>query len=98
MDGGQRVRRPFGSIPLMVDANAAYTLADADHLARLDEYGLMMIEQPLDYDDIADHACLQRRIQTPICLDESIKTATAARDAIAARARRILHIKPGSGG
>jgi hypothetical protein len=54
------VRSRFGSIPLMVDANAAYSLADADHLARLDPYDLMMIEQPLDYDDIVDHAELQR--------------------------------------
>src|SRR6185436_2633063 len=74
LDAVERVRSRFGAIPLMVDANAAYTLADADHLARLDAYDLMMIEQPLDYDDSADHACLQRRLRTPICLDESIKT------------------------
>ncbi len=95
VDAVERVRARFGSIPLMVDANAAYTLADADHLARLDAFGLMMIEQPLDYDDIADHACLQRQLSTPICLDESIKTVTAARDAIAAGACRIINIKPG---
>src|SRR5439155_6593244 len=63
------VRERFGSIPLMVDANAAYTAAEAEHLAALDEYDLMMIEQPLDYDDIAEHARLQRRLKTPICLD-----------------------------
>lgn len=91
----ERVRGRFGPIPLMVDANAAYTLNDADHLAQLDPFDLMMIEQPLDYDDIADHACLQRRLKTPICLDESIKTVTAARDAIAAHACRIINIKPG---
>ena len=89
------VRARFGAIPLMVDANAAYTLADADHLAALDQYSLMMIEQPLDYDDIADHAALQRRLTTPICLDESIKTVGIARDAIALGACRIINIKPG---
>jgi O-succinylbenzoate synthase len=89
------VRNRFGSIPLMVDANAAYTLADAPHLAKLDQYGLMMIEQPLDYDDVADHAVLQRQITTPICLDESIKSVHAAEQAIAAGACRIINIKPG---
>jgi O-succinylbenzoate synthase len=89
------IRARFGDIPLMVDANAAYTLADADHLARLDPFDLMMIEQPLDYDDIADHAALQRRLKTPICLDESIKTWAIAREAIAAGACRIINIKPG---
>jgi O-succinylbenzoate synthase len=91
----ETVRARFGAIPLMVDANAAYTLADADHLAQLDRFGLMMIEQPLDYDDIADHAALQQRLQTPICLDESIKTVGIAREAIAAKACRIINIKPG---
>jgi o-succinylbenzoate synthase len=91
----EAIRARFGAIPLMVDANAAYTLADADHLARLDRFGLMMIEQPLDYDDIADHAALQRRLTTPICLDESIKTVGVAREAIAAGACRIINIKPG---
>jgi len=89
------VRERFGSIPLMVDANAAYHIQDAAHLAQLDAFGLMMIEQPLDYDDIADHAVLQRRIATPICLDESIKTVRAADEAIAAGACRIINIKPG---
>ena len=91
----ETARARVGDVPLMVDANAAYTLADADHLARLDAFGLMMIEQPLDYDDVADHAALQRRLQTPICLDESIKTVAVAREAIAARACRIINIKPG---
>ncbi len=95
LDAVETVRTRFGAIPLMVDANAAYTLADADHLARLDPFGLMMIEQPLDYDDIADHAALQRRLTTPICLDESIKTVGIAREAIAAGACRIINIKPG---
>ena len=91
----EALRARFGDIPLMVDANAAYTLADADHLAELDRFELMMIEQPLDYDDIANHAVLQRRLKTPICLDESIKTVQAAEGAIAAGACRIINIKPG---
>ncbi len=89
------VRARFPDVPLMVDANAAYTLGDADHLAALDAYDLMMIEQPLDYDDVADHAALQRRLKTPICLDESIKSVAIARQAIAAGACRIINIKPG---
>ena len=95
LDAVETVRARFGAIPLMVDANAAYTLADADHLAKLDRFDLMMIEQPLDYDDIADHATLQRRLKTPICLDESIKSVGIAREAIAAGACRIINIKPG---
>jgi O-succinylbenzoate synthase len=79
----------------MVDANAAYSLSDKAHLARLDDYNLMMIEQPLDYDDIAQHAALQREIKTPICLDESIKSAKLAEDALTAGACRIINIKPG---
>ena len=89
------LRQRFGSIPLMVDANAAYTLADAAHLAKLDRFDLMMIEQPLDYDDVRDHAELQRRITTPICLDESLHTVRLAQEAIDMRACRIINIKPG---
>ena len=91
----ERLRERFGAIPLMVDANAAYQPGDADHLAALDAFDLMMIEQPLDYDDVAEHAALQRRVKTPICLDESIKTVGIAREAIAAGACRIINIKPG---
>jgi O-succinylbenzoate synthase len=91
----EMVRREFGIISLMVDANAAYTLRDAAHLARLDAFGLMMIEQPLDYDDVMDHVVLQRQLKTPICLDESIHTVRIARDAIAAGACKIINIKPG---
>ena len=91
----ETIRREFGDIPLMVDANAAYSLSDAAHLARLDPYDLMMIEQPLDYDDVTDHVALQRHLRTPICLDESIHTVRIARDAIAAGACRIINIKPG---
>jgi O-succinylbenzoate synthase len=95
IDAVAMVRKEFGNIPLMVDANAAYTLADASHLARLDPYQLMMIEQPLEYDDVMDHVELQRQIATPICLDESIHTVRIARDAIDAGACRIINIKPG---
>ncbi len=95
VDVVRAVRERFGAIPLMVDANAAYTLADVAHLAELDALGLMMIEQPLDYDDIADHARLQARLTTPICLDESITSVRAAEAAIAAGACRIINIKPG---
>jgi O-succinylbenzoate synthase len=95
IDAVKAIRARFGDIKLMVDANAAYSITDADHLGELDRYDLMMIEQPLDYDDIADHAALQRRLRTPICLDESIKTVAVAREAIAAGACRIINIKPG---
>jgi O-succinylbenzoate synthase len=91
----EMIRARFGGIPLMVDANASYTLNDAAHLAGLDRFGLMMIEQPLAYDDVRDHATLQRRITTPVCLDESIHTVRAAEEAIALEACRIINIKPG---
>jgi O-succinylbenzoate synthase len=91
----ETVRGRFGDIPLMVDANAAYTLADAEHLATLDRFGLMMIEQPLEYDDVRDHAALQRLIATPICLDESIHSVRAAEEALALEACQIINIKPG---
>jgi O-succinylbenzoate synthase len=91
----ERIRSRFGDFPLMVDANAAYKLDDGSHLAGLDPYDLMMIEQPLEYDDVMDHAVLQQAIHTPICLDESIHTVRIARDAIAAGACRIINIKPG---
>jgi O-succinylbenzoate synthase len=95
LDAVRAVRERFPDILLMADANAAYTLRDADHLAALDAFDLMMIEQPLDYDDVGDHAQLQRRMKTPICLDESIKSVAVARDAINAGACRIINIKPG---
>jgi len=89
------IRERFEAIPLMVDANAAYQLGDAEHLARLDPYELMMIEQPLEYDDIRNHARLQERIRTPICLDESLHTPRLAQEALAMGACRIINIKPG---
>jgi O-succinylbenzoate synthase len=82
-------------VPLMVDANAAYRAADAAHLQELDAFGLMMIEQPLDEDDVRDHAVLQGRLQTPICLDESIHSLRAAEAAIELDACRIINVKPG---
>ncbi len=91
----QAVREACGSVPLMVDANGAYTFADAAHLARLDAFDLMMIEQPLDYDDIRDHARLQRQLRTPVCLDESIHTVAAGDAAIESGACRVINIKPG---
>ncbi len=91
----REVRRRFPQIRLMVDANSAYTLADADHLRRLDEFYLMMIEQPLAHDDIVDHAELQRRLETSICLDESIRSARHAAQAIRLGACRIINIKLG---
>ena len=90
-----QVRERFPAIRLMVDANAAYTLADADHLKRLDDYYLMMIEQPLAYYDLLEHARLQQRLQTPICLDESIRNLRLAEQAIELGAARILNLKLG---
>ncbi len=95
IDVVEMIRNRFGDIPLMVDANAAYRLEDAEHLARLDQFNLMMIEQPLEYDDVRDHAKLQQRLRTPICLDESLHTVRLAQEAIELGACRIINIKPG---
>jgi O-succinylbenzoate synthase len=91
----REIRQEFPRIRLMADANSAYKLADADHLRRLDEFQLMMIEQPLAHDDIIDHAALQERLNTPICLDECIRTAHHAEQAIAMRACGVINIKLG---
>ena len=91
----RRVRERFPVIKLMADANSAYTLDDADHLKRLDEFYLMMIEQPLAHDDIIDHAALQSKLETPICLDECIRSARHAEQAIRLRACGIINIKLG---
>jgi o-succinylbenzoate synthase len=91
----RRLREGFGPVALMVDANAAYTLNDAQHLARLDAFDLMMIEQPLEYDDIRDHTRLQASLRTPICLDESLETPRQAEEALEVGACRIINIKPG---
>ena len=89
------VRERFPDIQLMADANGDYTLADADHLARLDPFGLTMIEQPLSYFDIVQHAQLQRRLATPLCLDESIHTLDDACAALDLGSCRIINIKQG---
>lgn len=91
----KRVREEFGDIKLMGDANSAYTLADIDLFKRMDEFGLMMFEQPLAHDDMLDHAKLQREIKTPICLDESIKSPEDARKAIEIGACQIINVKLG---
>ena len=95
VDVVRQVRERFPSIKLMADANSAYTLKDADHLQRLDDFYLMMIEQPLAHDDIIDHAVLQSKLQTPICLDECIRSAHHAEQAIRLRACGIINIKLG---
>ena len=91
----KEVRREFPAILLMGDANSAYTLADIDKLRSLDEFDLMMLEQPLPYDDIVDHAKLQREIKTPICLDEPIKSPDDARKAIELKSGKIINLKNG---
>jgi O-succinylbenzoate synthase len=90
-----QVRERFPSIKLMADANSAYTLADAAHLKELDRFYLMMIEQPLAHDEIIDHAALQAQLDTPICLDECIRSAHHAEQAIRLRACGIINIKLG---
>lgn len=89
------VREAFPDAPLMADANNAYTVDDTDHLRELDDLDLIMIEQPLAYDDIIRHAELQRALRTPICLDESITNVERAEDMIALKSGRIINIKPG---
>jgi O-succinylbenzoate synthase len=91
----ERLRQKFPEIRLMVDANSAYRLEDWPHLKRLEAYYLMMIEQPLGWDDLYSHAELQRKLDTPICLDECIHTEEHARAAIELGACRIINIKLG---
>lgn len=91
----EAVRNRFPDLKFMLDANSAYTLADLPLFKRIDAYHPMMIEQPLAYDDIVDHATLQKEIATPICLDESIHTSEDARKAIGIGATKIINIKPG---
>jgi len=89
------VRKEFPEILLSVDANSAYRLEDAAHLRKLDQFNLLMIEQPLNWDDIYAHSKLQAQIQTPICLDECINNARHALTAIELKACRIINIKLG---
>ena len=91
----EAVRNRYPDLAFMLDANSAYRLDDLPLFKRIDAYHPMMIEQPLGYDDIVDHATLQREIATPICLDESIHTADDARKAIEIGATKIINIKPG---
>ncbi len=95
VDVVREVRRKFPNTLVMADANSAYTLADAPRLKCLDEFGLMMIEQPLAHDEIIDHAQLQAQLKTPICLDECIRSAHHARQALDLQAGRIINIKLG---
>jgi o-succinylbenzoate synthase len=89
------VRQRFPDLRLMVDANGDYTTADIEHLKRLDDYGLMMVEQPLPYTDIFEHVALQRAMETPVCLDESIHSLADATAAITLGACRVINIKQG---
>lgn len=91
----REVRAAFPNIRLMADANSAYTLADIDRLKKLDEFHLMMIEQPLAHDEIIDHVVLQAQLNTPICLDECIRSAHQAEQAIRMKACGIINIKLG---
>jgi len=90
-----RVRERFGEIRLTCDANSAYTLADVPLFQGLDQFNLMMLEQPLSHDDIFDHAELQKQIKTPVCLDESITSSEDARHAIDLGSCRIINVKLG---
>ena len=95
LDIVRRVRARFPDIRLMCDANSAYTLSDVPLFKALDEFNLMMIEQPLAYTDMFDHAELQKQIKTPICLDESVRTPEDAKHAIELGACRIINVKLG---
>jgi O-succinylbenzoate synthase len=88
------VRQAFGELPLQVDANSAYSLDDAEIFDAMDDLGLLLIEQPLAEDDLVDHAKLQARLKTPLCLDESILSARHARQALEIGACRVINIKP----
>lgn len=89
------VRQAFPDLLLQVDANSVYRLEDAEHLKRLDEFNLLLIEQPLHHEDIVDHARLQPQLKTALCLDESITSANHARWALELGACRVINIKPG---
>ncbi len=89
------VRQRFPDTPVMLDANSAYSLDDAPRLRELDQFHLMMIEQPLGHDDLIDHGALQEQIETPICLDESVESLADLRAALRLGSGRILNIKLG---
>ena len=90
----QAVRAEFPDIMLMLDANSDYRLSDAEHLAKLDAFDLLMVEQPLAHDDIYKHGALQARLKTRVCLDESIKSASDLQVALAVGAIQVLNLKP----
>ena len=89
----KEIRRHFPNVPLMVDANAAYRLEDAEHLKALDQFNLLMIEQPLAHNDLVDHAQLQKQLTTPICLDESIASLEDVRVATLLGSCQIINLK-----
>ncbi|MCY0859587.1 MAG: o-succinylbenzoate synthase [Sulfolobaceae archaeon] len=91
----EAIRKEYPDILLQVDANAAYTLSDIEVFKKLDNYNLLMIEQPLEWDDLVDHAELAKMIKTPICLDESIKSLHDAISAFKLNSCKIINIKPG---
>ncbi|MBD1380262.1 o-succinylbenzoate synthase [Metabacillus arenae] len=91
----REIRKHFPNLPLMADANSSYKLTDINRLKELDQYNLLMIEQPLAADDIVDHRLLQSQIETPICLDESIVTFEDAKKAIELGSCKVINIKPG---
>lgn len=95
IDPVSAVRSTWPEIPLQVDANQAYARGDGELLAKLDQFDLLLIEQPLDEHDIIGHALLAKRVATPICLDESITSLRAAEDALALKATTVINIKPG---
>lgn len=90
----QTIREKYPNLMLMADANSAFSLADMDLFKTLDEFNLLMIEQPLAYDDLLDHSQLQASINTPICLDESIHTVNDTKNAIALKAGKVINLKP----
>ncbi|MEY2193562.1 o-succinylbenzoate synthase [Neobacillus sp. BF23-41] len=89
------IRRFYPELPIMADANSAYTIKDIERIKALDDFNLLMIEQPLGYDDILEHALLQKEIKTPICLDESIVSYDDARKAIEFGSCQVINIKVG---
>lgn len=90
----RQLRRHFPQLPLQVDANSAYTLEDAATFQEMDDFNLLMVEQPLGEDDLVDHAKLQARLRTPVCLDESVVHPEDARKAIELGSCRVVNIKP----
>jgi O-succinylbenzoate synthase len=94
VDQVSALRQHFPDIMLMADANGAYKSSEAQALFKLDEYGLMMIEQPFAWDDLVEHANLQRALKTPICLDESVSSINDLKTALSLKSCRILNLKP----